>query len=295
MRVGFFGQAGPFAPPALRYLLANSGGFEIVLVVEGKKQVAGRMDHRLRKPRVGPLPEGNHLSELARAAGIPVLETCDVNAATAVRTLSEAALDWIVCVGFDRLFSPGVLATAGHALNAHPSLLPRWRGPSPLFWALKAGERNLGVTIHGVDEKEDHGPIYSQMSFVAPRRATGEELYGVAAAVAAPILVDVLARARAGTLVGLDQDHRHRTRAPRPRAEDVYVDPETWDCEHLVDFCSAAPFFRAPWLRFGDDVFFVRRGLAADLGRRLPAQYALSGAMLIVQCRDGLARLEVQV
>lgn len=296
MRVGFIGQTGPYAPPALRYLLAHRRGFELGLVVEGKRRHEGRLVHRLRRGRPGHLPEGNSLADLARAAGVDVLETCDINAPTAIRTIADYRLDWLVCVGFDRLFVPELLATApGGAVNVHPSLLPRWRGPSPLFWALRVGERSLGVTLHGIDAREDHGPVFAQAPFVAPRRATGEELYHLAATVAAPALVDVLERARAGALVGTPQTEQGASRAPRPRPEDVRVDPAAFGCEHLCDFCCGAPFFRTPWLRLGDDFFSVRRGLSAEPGRTLPGEYAVSGQTLVVACNDGLAHLEIQV
>jgi methionyl-tRNA formyltransferase len=296
MRVGFLGQTGPYAPPALRYVLAHRRGFDLALVVEGKRATEGRLEHRLRRARPGPLPEGNALAELARAAGIDVLETCDINAPTAIRTIADYHLDWLVCVGFDRLFVPELLATApGGAVNVHPSMLPRWRGPSPLFWALRTGERNLGVTLHGIDHLEDHGVVFAQAPFVAPRRATGEELYHLAATVAAPVLVDVLERARAGALVGKPQSEHGVSRAPRPGPADVRVEPAAFGCEHLVDFCCGAPFFRTPWLRFGQDVFSVRRGLIAEPGRTVPGEYALSGTTLVVACRDGLAHLEIQV
>lgn len=295
MRVGFFGQTGPYAPPALRHLLAGAAGFEIVLVVDGKRTLSGRLEHRLRKARPGPLPAGDSLTELAQAAGIPVLESCDVNAPTAVRTVADFALDWIVCVGFDRLFRPALLATAKRgALNAHPSLLPEWRGPSPLFWALRAGQRRMGVTVHAMDDKEDHGPIYAQAAFVAPHRASGDDLYRLAASVAAPLLADTLERAVKEGFAGIPQEHTRASRAPRPKPEDAHVEPALWGCEQLVDFCCAAPFFRSAWLRFGREVFFAHRGLRAELGRRLPAQYAIAGTTLIVQCQDGLAYLEIQ-
>jgi methionyl-tRNA formyltransferase len=296
MRVGFFGQSGPFAPPALRYLLSHGGDFALVLVVEGRKSKPGRMEHRLRQPKVGRLPEGTSLAELARAAGIPALETCDVNAAVALETISRFALDWIVCVGFDRLFAPALLALAKRgALNAHPSLLPRWRGPSPLFWQVRTGDRSFGVTIHAIDEREDHGCIYAQAPFAAPHAASGDELYRLAAQVAAPLLLEVLARAAARALSGIPQDDAGACRARRPRAEDVLIEPATWGCRHLVDFCCAAPFFRTPWIRFGEEVFFIRRGVAAEPGRHMPGQYGLAGATLIVRCKDGLAHLEIQV
>jgi methionyl-tRNA formyltransferase len=242
------------------------------------------------------MPLGEVLHDVALAAGIPALESSDINARGAVRILSRHELDYIVCVGFDRLFSPQVLATARlGGLNAHPSLLPRWRGPSPLFWALKAGERQGGVTVHAMDERADHGVIYAQESFVMPHRASGDEIYRAASELAAGLILNVLSHARAGTLAGAPQDERLATRAPRPRAEDAYVEPSQWRAEHLVDFCCGATYFRAPWFRLGDEVYFARRGLLCEPGRRMPGHFALCGSTLVVACMDGLAHIEVQV
>lgn len=46
--------------------------------------------------------------------------------------------------------------------NLHPSLLPAYRGPNPLYWQLKAGETETGISLHQVDETLDTGPIISQ-------------------------------------------------------------------------------------------------------------------------------------
>lgn len=296
VRVGFFGQTGPYAPPALRRLLERAGPFSIVLVVEGRKTPVFRMQHRLRKPHLAPLPHGNNLGDLAVAAGIPVLQTCDTNASAAVKVLEQHRLDWIVCVGFDRLFSRQVLATARHGgINAHPSDLPSLRGPSPIFWAMRAGARQLTVTLHLLDAGEDHGPLLAKEHFAPPSFASGEELFNVSGDIAGRLLRAALERAAFGRLVGVPQDHALATRAPRPKPEDAIVVPSEWGCEHLVQFACAAPFFRTPWLRLGEDNLFIRRGLRAEVGRKLPGQLVQVGSTVMVQCRDGVAHLEVQV
>ncbi|MBN1959994.1 MAG: hypothetical protein JW841_03540 [Deltaproteobacteria bacterium] len=294
MRIGFFGQSGPFSTPILRYFLDYSAQFEIVLVVEGKKNQSHRMLQRLRKPRKGKIPDGNALSDIAHAAGFMVLETCDVNDPIAICTINDFNLDYIVCIGFDRLFSASVLGTAKQAINVHPSLLPQWRGPSPLFWISKSHERNYGVSIHEIDDKEDHGVIFCQTSFDPPAHAEGATLFTIAANTAAPLLVNVLMKLQQGRLKGIVQDDSCATRAPRPKPEDALINSTAWDCEHLVDFCCAAPYFRTPWLRFGEEIFFIRKGIETERGRKLPGHYALIGTKLMVQCRDGIACLEIQ-
>ncbi len=306
LKVAFFGQSGPYAPVALRRLLTASlweragAAFEVALVVEGKKRPMGRRDHRWLKPvgRSGPggvLPRGQSLSELALAAAVPVFQSCDVNAPQAVKALAAVPVDVLVCVGFDRLFQAGVLGLPRlAALNAHPSDLPRLRGPAPIFWALKEGRRELAVTVHTLDALEDHGPWVAKSSFGIPELATGAEVYSLAGEVAGDLLNRTLSELQRGTMVAREQPHREATRAPRARPEDAYVDPAEWTCRDLVNFACGAPYFRAPWLRLGEDTFHIRRGLRAVEGRRLPAQFLLQGSELIVPCRDGVACLEVQ-
>lgn len=297
LKVGFFGQSGPYAPVALRELLAGQGDYRIALCVEGLKLGSPRGEiHELRKIKPGVKPEAENLTEIASFAGVPVFCTSNVNAAKAVGSIGSFGLDWIVCVGFDRLFSEDILKTARRGgINAHPSRLPLWRGPAPIFWALRQGLHCSALSLHALDNREDHGPVFMQEPFSWPSRSRGADIYRIAGQLAGEMLVRALRQASLGTLAARTQDHTLATRAPRPKPEDAQIIPSEWGCEHVVDFACGSEFFRAAWLRFGEDVFFCRRGLKAEIGRSLAGEYILSGSTLIVACRDGLAHLEIQV
>ncbi|MEZ4273256.1 MAG: formyltransferase family protein [Myxococcota bacterium] len=291
MRVVYIGQSGPYSPEALRLLLGHDV-FEIVLVVEGRSRPMGRLIHQWLKPSPAPLPPGDSLAPIAVAAGVPCLKTSDINHTYCRERIAAMNPDWLVCVGFDRLFCPELLATAQQGgLNAHPSDLPKFRGPSPIFWALKEGARRLPVVIHHLDAHEDHGPICGRGTISLPERASGATIYRLAAKQAAHLLLHTLSQ---GSTEGIAQDDSLASRAPRPKPEDAFFDPSTWDCQALVNFVSAAAFFRAAWTRLGDEVFFIRSGLSYEIGRRMPGHYLRLGDELVVQCRDGLATLEIQ-
>ena len=298
MRLGFFGQTGPYAPLALRHLVTSRAELTPVVVVEGKRHPSGRHPHRLLEAPGQArevLPRTEMLAHLAHAAGIPVYETADVNAPDAIRALRRFDLDFMVCVGFDRLFSPELLGvTRRGGINCHPSRLPALRGPAPIFWALRNGARSLGVSIHGLDPQEDHGPIFAQEGFVLPHLASTGDIYRIAGDLAGRMLSELLPGMADGTAPSEPQDHSRATRAPRPKAEDAYFEPERWSCQALLNFACAAPFSRAAWTRLGDDTFHVRRGIGFEADRKLPAQYILQDARLFVQCRDGVAELEIQ-
>lgn len=292
MRVAFFGQTGPYAPYALTELVKDRRSFELALVVEGKK--SARSEHRLRDPRRPP--SGSTLADMAAALEVPALVSTDVNDPRAIAIIGEHAIDLMVCVGFDRLFSPQLLATAKRGgINAHPSDLPRLRGPAPIFWALKEGRTRMAMTLHGLDPGEDHGPIHAQEWFAPSSLASGDVIFRTAGKLAGKMLVPLLAKAVDHDLAGVPQDHRRATRAPRPRPEDAHVTPAAWSCEALVRFACGAPYFRTPWLTLAEQNYFIRRGLKAEVGRKVPGEHAVMGDTLVVQCRDGTAHLEIQV
>jgi methionyl-tRNA formyltransferase len=292
VRIAFFGQTGPYAPYALTELMREARPYNLALVVEGKK--SSRPEHRLRDPRK-PI-SGSTLAEMAASYGIPALVSTDVNDPKSIAIIGEHRVDLLICVGFDRLFSVDLLATAPRGgINAHPSDLPRLRGPAPIFWALKEGRTRMALSLHGLDAREDHGPIFAQEWFAPSSLAAGDVIFRTAGELAGKMLVTLLAKAVDRELVGAPQDHRRATRAPRPRPEDAFVQPLEWTCDALVRFACGAPYFRTPWLSFGDDTYFVRRGLKAERGKRVPGEHAVMGSQLVVQCRDGTAHLEIQV
>ncbi|MEV0776586.1 formyltransferase family protein [Streptomyces sp. NPDC050428] len=84
------------------------------------------------------------------------------------RTLREYEADLIVCYGFPWKFPPAALqATASGAINVHTSMLPKYRGPIPVNWAIRNGDSEIGVTVHHMTEEFDSGGILVQESGIA--------------------------------------------------------------------------------------------------------------------------------
>jgi len=297
LNIGLFGQSGPYAPFALRRLLelgAFQSHWQLKLVVEGCNKRMGQEKHAFFAPKPRRWPAGENLKDLATAASLPVLQTCQVNESIVAQYLHDHAIDAFVCVGFDRLFSPDLIASVPlGALNAHPSKLPQWRGPSPIFWALRHGIRHLGMSIHAIDAQEDHGEIYLQENFMIPRRASGDEIYRLAGKQAGSMLAQALTLLATQKLQGVPQEHALKSRARRPNAEDAMIEPHRWKCEHLVNFATGAPFFVTPWMRLGNETFFIKHGLHAEPMRRMPCEFVEMSPHISVQCEDGVAHLEI--
>ena len=105
--------------------------------------------------------------------GLPLLQPASLRSAAALVGLRALKPDVIVVAAYGRLLPKDVLDTPPYGcLNLHPSLLPRFRGPSPVATAILEGEATTGVTLMVLDEGMDTGPIIARQEY----RLSGEEI-----------------------------------------------------------------------------------------------------------------------
>ena len=161
----------------------------------------------------------------AAAAGVPVMLPADANAEEAVARMRAARPDFLFSFYFRQMLSPRVLALAQRgALNLHGSLLPRYRGRSPVNWALLHGETETGVTLHYMDEKPDHGDIVGQRAVAIERADTALTLTRKLALAGGELLRKVVPALFAGTAPRRPQDHARASYFGARRPEDGEID-----------------------------------------------------------------------
>lgn len=164
--------------PALRVLHARS---RLSLVVTQPDRPAGR-GHRLRPPPV---------KLLAQELGLPVWQPERLRGPEAVARF--AACDVAIVMAYGQLLPQALLdAPRRGCINLHASLLPRWRGASPLQAALAAGDVRSGVSVMRMVRALDAGPVILQRDFPVPLAADLPWLHDRVAAVAAEALAAYL-------------------------------------------------------------------------------------------------------
>ena len=125
--------------------------------------------------------------------GILRLDCPDVNDPQFVEFVRSAKVDVIAVCFYPQILKSAILqAPRLGAINCHPSLLPRYRGPQPTFWMLKNGESVAGVTAHMMTEKIDVGPILVQREIPILETENAAQLLQRQHHTAAPALVDAL-------------------------------------------------------------------------------------------------------
>lgn len=190
-----------FAVPALAALHASgpAQGWEVVGVVTQPDRPAGRGKRLIFSP----------VKEYALAYNLPVLQPGRLRKeADAIQALAELAPDVMVVAAYGQILPKSVLTIPPFGcLNIHASLLPAWRGASPITAALLAGDEITGVTLMLMDAGMDTGPMLAQARMAIGADDTTASLSERLAAQGAELLVANLPRWLAGEIAPTDQAH----------------------------------------------------------------------------------------
>jgi methionyl-tRNA formyltransferase len=282
MRIVFFGTP-EFAVPSLQALLRER--YTVVGVVTQPDRPQGRSRSTLVAPPV---------KQEAERAGIPVLQPIRPLGDVFLACLRHLAPDLGVVVAYGHILRPTVLSVPPRGMiNVHASLLPRWRGAAPIQHAILAGEPESGVSIMGLEEGLDSGPVLHRVATPIGPDETAGELAARLAELGAGALVDALSLLGSGLARAEPQDAARATFAPKIDRESARLD---WRREAAALARQVRAFDPAPgaWTTHDDTAVKLFGGVPTP-ERGEPGCVLAAGARLVVGCGNGaLAIDEVQ-
>lgn len=201
-----------FALPSLRGLAAN---YQVVGVVTQPDRPSGRG----REPKAPPV------KQLAQTLDLPIIQPEKLRQPEALEQLRNWAPDLVVVAAFGQILRQEVLDLPPHGcINVHASLLPRWRGASPINAAILHGDEETGVTIMKMDAGLDTGPMLAQRAIpIAPEETAGS-LFEKLSNLGADLLLETLPEYLAGTLTPVPQPQEGVTYAPMLKKEEGRLD-----------------------------------------------------------------------
>jgi methionyl-tRNA formyltransferase len=177
------------------------------------------------------------LLRAARRLRIPVLRARRGTDAELEAALARLKPDLACVATFPYLLPASALAIPRlGALGLHPSLLPRHRGPDPLFWTYHDGDAEAGVTIFWMDGGEDSGAVVLQEAIPLARGRPGPDLYADVARRGASLLARAVLAVEAGGAPRAPQDPARATRDPAPDRAGWRIDFEKWGAERVWHF-----------------------------------------------------------
>tara|TARA_Y100000590_G_scaffold303119_1_gene341740 strand:- start:2338 stop:3273 length:936 start_codon:yes stop_codon:yes gene_type:complete len=211
MKVVFIGTP-CFALPSLVALHNSTHQVELVVTRAARPQGRGRI---LTDPPV---------AVKAKELFIPVMQPVDINVNSSVDDIFACVPDVVVVVAYGVILKERLLSTAMHgAINVHPSILPRYRGPSPIQTAIASGDSETGVTVLKMDQSLDGGAIYGFCTTRIANTTTTAELSRELSGRGADLLVRTLDNIEREGVSPVPQDNSIATFTRTLRREDGEV------------------------------------------------------------------------
>lgn len=211
MRLVFMGTP-DFAVASLEALLQSDDS--VVGVVTQPDRPKGR----------GQVLAPSPVKLLAQRAKIPLLQPLKMKDPEFLQTLAGWKPDLIAVTAFGRILPPAILSLPPRGcINVHGSLLPKYRGAGPIQWAIINGERETGITTMLMDEGMDTGAMLLQEAISIAADDTAGTLSPRLAELGGRLLVETIARVKAGTIVPQPQDSLRATLAPLLKKEDGVI------------------------------------------------------------------------
>jgi len=234
-RVIFFGTP-EFALPALQ-VLAKSGAFDIFVVTAPAKPLG-------KAQVITPSP----IKILAGKLGLTSFEPESLRDPEFFKKIASLKPDLFAVAAYGKIIPQELLDLVPYgSLNIHPSLLPKYRGPSPIEAAILAGEKETGVSIMQMDAEVDHGPVVAQEVVAIGENETAPELSKRLAKIGAKLLLNMLPKWIAGEVSPTSQDHERATYTKRLEREDGRL---YWDNPANLLLCQVRAYAGWPESHF---------------------------------------------
>ena len=295
LRIGFWGTHSLFSQVVLTTLLDHNALTLVALPADEAPAppVALWAPPRLPPSAVDELVIVNNavtapLVQRAWQKQIPTYQVQRLRSPLVAEWLAMQVLDLVCVACFPWRIPATLLALPTYGfMNVHPSLLPAYRGPAPLFWQLRAGLSSGGVTVHWMDATFDTGPIAGQATLLFPNGATSTELDRLFAQTGATLLLEVIGQLSAG----------HRPQQPQtaddsqqswPTAADFRLDRQ-WSARHAYTFMRGVDEWRHPYpITIEDEELLLRRALHYTPDQQLGQPLVRNGAEVAIQFSPGV-------
>jgi methionyl-tRNA formyltransferase len=202
VRIVFFGTPA-FTIPVLQALAAT---YTVIGVVTASDKPVGRKAIITSSP----------IKAAAQELGIPVIS---------IEAIDDLKPDLCVVAAYNKILPAHALGVPRLGfLNIHPSLLPLYRGASPVRSAILDGQNQTGVSIMLLDAAMDHGPLLAQEGWTIPDDMSAAAAEDALFVLGTELLMRTLPNYIAGTLVPQPQDHARATYTKKFTREDGHLD-----------------------------------------------------------------------
>lgn len=288
----YAGQGGALSVAPLQTLLAR--GIRPAAVLVPQKPTYGARSRTLNLLPVQPPRLLSNLANLAYDAGLPLItweKGCEGDLG---HKLTEFETECVVVSCFPWRISEELLAIPRHGWwNLHPSLLPAYRGPSPLFWQARDGLTKTGITLHRMVEGFDEGPIIAQAELEMDDAMTIRQLEQQLGLLGGELLEQALTGLASNSLELQPQDDTNASYEGKPTMTDRRLMPYGRSSAAHA-FVSRVYDSYPLWLELDGQRFAITRPVSADDSATLETAWRYEDNQLQVRFETGVLTVQVE-
>lgn len=240
----FFGTE-DFSAVSLQKLIDE--GFEIGGIITKPDSRKGR-GQKLQTPKV---------KQIGEKFNIPVLQPQKISEITDFVKKFEKPAG--VLVSFGRIIPQEIIDLFTPAIvNVHPSLLPKYRGPSPIESAILNGDEKTGVSLMKLSKEMDAGDVYSQEEIELSKTETASGLYKTCGKIGAEMLVRDLPKIISGEIKGQKQDDSQAEYCQLLKKSDALLSQDKQTAEQAEQQIRAFEIFPKSKIKLGEHLIIVK-------------------------------------
>ena len=251
----FLGSDTLFSQAVLRHLLQTRASIMRVIIPSIPLHVEVGFPVAQRQP--------HGLAAICHSHGVPVetIEPTNPDSLCVLLSFLHAELLFSVC--FPKILTPDELRIPRlGAYNLHPSLLPAYRGPMPLFWQFHAGEQRMGITLHRMTQAIDQGPILAQQSIAVAAGLSEAAVLADLAQIGARMIDELARTSQTMPAHAISSGADHDSYFSWPVREDFSVCSD-WSAERAYRFMSGTAALGVPYrIEIDRTVWLISRALS---------------------------------
>jgi len=271
----YFAGSSDFSCPIFKALLAS--GFKLAGVLTTLPKEEGRGQYLQAKP----------VEDLARKEKLSVFYDFS--------SLRAEKPDLLIVASYGKIIPKDFIDFPTHGiLNVHPSMLPRWRGATPVPATILAGDALGGVTVQKTVFEMDAGPVIAQREYRLNGRETTGQLLKILADEGAELLLEVLSDYLGGKIDLTAQDESKATNCHLLKKSDGLLQPEQEDAEIAERKVRAYNPWPSAYLSWGDSSLKIWQATICDQDLK-PGQWGVQKEELYLGFKKGSLRIsEIQ-
>lgn len=283
----FFGSLGVMSYAALQTLLKRKIPIATVVIPGVKPEDSMRQN--LGNIPVIQAPNHDTVELLALEHNIPVTYVSRLDDLASYASFSKYEPHFILVACFPYILPQKIWQLPKVAsFNIHPSLLPKYRGPNPVFWQLKNAEPHTGVTLHLVNDLVDGGDVVLQKEIIFNNGIRDRTINSIAGEQGAKLFLEALRNYRQKVLEATPQDPVAASYMGSPKTEDFELHT-TWSAQHAFNFMRGTEDWKIPYsVKIGGKLFRLDSAIAYSPSGSMEEDFRIDDHLVFIRFAHGV-------